>query len=555
MTKAKRVVLIGFSGAGKSTTGTLLADRLGWSFVDTDAGIAAEFGCSVPEIFASEGEEIFRAAERTHLLDGLKADHVVIATGGGAVVAVELWTEELLLDPETLVIALDADPATVFDRLTAQQAAEGDAVGRPMLAGDNPLARIADLKIKRQSAYDRADLTLIVDRISPESVVAEIVSLPCFEISNEGPAVTLTVANAESQIFIEPGITERTGELIRARWPKSERAWIVSDANVGPIHGTSLRAALSASGFAVQQRDVPAGESSKSWTTAGKLLDWLLLGGIERSDVVIALGGGVIGDLAGFVAASVLRGVPLVQIPTSLLAMVDSSVGGKTGINHSTGKNLIGAFYQPPLVLIDPRYLQTLRPRELRSGWAEIVKHAFIQPSTPGGERADLLRLLERNTKALNRLAEPATTYAILRNVALKAAVVAADERETGIRAYLNFGHTVGHAIEAAGYRYLHGEAIAVGLTAAMRIGEEIGASSSGQTAQMDRLLEAFGLPESAQADQQTVLSKMKSDKKRASGVQRWVMPRETGGVELRTDVPLSVVNNVLAQLLRPVDD
>jgi 3-dehydroquinate synthetase len=206
-------------------------------------------------------------------------------------------------------------------------------------------------------------------------------------------------------------------------------------------------------------------------------------------------------------------------------------------------------------VLIDPRYLQTLRPRELRSGWAEIVKHAYIQPSTPGGERADLLRLLERNTVALNRLAEPATTYAIRRNVALKAAVVEADERETGIRAYLNFGHTVGHAIEAAGYRYLHGEAIAVGLTAAMRIGEQIGASSPDQTAQMDRLLEAFGLPESAQADQQTVLAKMKSDKKRASGVQRWVMPREIGGVELRTDIPLSVVNNVLAQLLRPIAD
>jgi len=201
------------------------------------------------------------------------------------------------------------------------------------------------------------------------------------------------------------------------------------------MHGPKLQANLEASGFSVLQKDVPAGESSKSWGTAGELLDWLLNGGIERSDVVIALGGGVIGDLAGFVAASVLRGVPLVQIPTSLLAMVDSSVGGKTGINQAAGKNLIGAFYQPPIVLIDPEFLKTLPIRELRSGWSEIVKHAFIQPSTPGGERADLLRFLERNVQALNRLDEPAITYAIRRNVALKAAVVEADERETGIRA------------------------------------------------------------------------------------------------------------------------
>jgi len=554
MTTAKRVVLIGFSGAGKSTIGRLLADRLGWAFIDTDAGIAAEFGRSVPEIFAHDGELAFRAAERSHLLAALATRHAVIATGGGAVMDSAVWADDVLGDRETLAIALDVDPSTVFRRLTSQQAAEGAAVERPMLASADPLARIDQLKTTRQTAYDRADLTLIVDNVSPGEIVDEIIALLSLGPRSLLPAVTLSVANAQSRIFIEPGIAAYAGQLIRAQWPESERAWIVSDANVGPMHGPALQASLKASDFSVHQHNVPAGESSKSWVTAGELLDWQLRGGVERSDVVIALGGGVIGDLAGFVAASVLRGVPLVQIPTSLLAMVDSSVGGKTGVNHAAGKNLIGAFYQPPLILIDPHYLQTLPPRELRSGWAEIIKHAFIQPSTPGGERADLLRLLERNAASLNRLAEPATTYAIRRNVALKAAVVAADERESGVRAYLNFGHTIGHAIEAAGYRYLHGEAIAVGLTAAMRIGQEIGASTGNQTAQMDRLLEAFGLPQSARADHQLVLDKMKSDKKRAHGVQRWVMPRKSGGVELRTDVSLSVVNNVLAQVLKPTD-
>jgi 3-dehydroquinate synthase len=295
---------------------------------------------------------------------------------------------------------------------------------------------------------------------------------------------------------------------------------------------------------------VPAGESSKSWATAGDLIDWVLNGGIERGDIVLALGGGVVGDLAGFVAAIALRGVPLVQVPTSLLAMVDSSVGGKTGINHSTGKNLIGAFWQPPLVLIDPSLLKTLPDRELRSGWAEIVKHAFIQPSTPGGERADLTRFLERNLDALKRLDEPATTYLIRRNVALKAAVVESDERESGIRAYLNFGHTIGHAIEASGYRYLHGEAIAVGLRAAMRIGKEMGLAEASQEATLDRLLIGLGLPTTAEASEAEVLAKMTSDKKRAQGVQRWVLPTIAGGVELRSDVPDAAVRTALRTVL-----
>jgi shikimate kinase/3-dehydroquinate synthase len=552
MIAAQRVILIGFSGAGKSTTGRLLAERLDWSFVDTDADIAAEFGCSVPEIFARDGESVFRAAERAHLLCALSKQRTIVATGGGAPIDPALWTEGLLSHPETLVIALDADPATVFQRLSAQQAAEGESVGRPMLAGDDPLAKISALKSTRQAVYDRAGVTIIAEGVSPAQLVDEVVSLPSLSNAEPTPTVTLRVANAESKIYIEPGVRARAVELVRAAWPKAQRVWIISDANVGPLHAPELQSILETADFDVRRRDVPSGESSKSWGTTGELLDWLLNGGIERTDVIIALGGGVIGDLAGFVAATVLRGVPLVQMPTSLLAMVDSSVGGKTGINQAAGKNLIGAFYQPPLVLIDPDYLQTLPERERRSGWAEIVKHAFIQPATPGGERADLLRFLERNADALNRLEEPAITYAIRRNVALKAAVVQADERETGIRAYLNFGHTLGHAIEASGYRYLHGEAIAVGLSAAMRIGESIGASTPEQTARMDRLLTAFGLPKTAEADAPTVLAKMKSDKKRARGVQRWVMPKASGGVEIRADVPPEAVVAALEQVLTP---
>jgi 3-dehydroquinate synthase len=262
--------------------------------------------------------------------------------------------------------------------------------------------------------------------------------------------------------------------------------------------------------------------------------------------VVIALGGGVVGDLAGFVAATVLRGVGLVQVPTSLLACVDSSVGGKTGIDHLAGKNLIGAFYQPPLVVVDPSLLRTLPPRELTSGWAEIVKHALIQPSTPGGESADLLSFLERNADHLLALEEPATSYLIRRNVALKAAVVEADEREQGIRAYLNFGHTLGHAIEAAGYTLLHGEAIAIGMRAAARLGIAMGTFDEAGLQRLDALLDRYGLPATTDADPDRVLSLIGSDKKRAAGRQRWVLPLSAGGVTIRDDVPEAMVREAL---------
>ena len=197
----------------------------------------------------------------------------------------------------------------------------------------------------------------------------------------------------------------------------------------------------------------------------------------------------------GFVAATVLRGIGLVQVPTSLLAAVDSSVGGKTGINHAAGKNLIGAFFQPPLVLVDTALLRTMPARELRSGWAEIVKHAVIQRSTPGGERGDLPTVLERNAARLLALEEPALSYVVWRNIALKAAVVAADERETGIRAFLNFGHTLGHAIEAADYQLLHGEAVALGMRAAAELGVRCGTCEAADAERIGRLIDLFDLP------------------------------------------------------------
>lgn len=260
-------------------------------------------------------------------------------------------------------------------------------------------------------------------------------------------------------------------------------------------------------------------------------------GGVERGDVAVAAGGGVTGDLMGFAAATVLRGIGLVQVPTTLLSMVDSSVGGKTGINHPGGKNLIGAFYQPSLVVVDPAFLITLPGREMRSGFAEIIKHAAIQASTPGGEGDFLYRVLERNAARLLALEEPLTSWVIRQNISLKAAVVEADEKEARLRQILNFGHTIGHGIEAAGYSLLHGEAVAVGMIAAMAIAVEKGLVLAADRDRLVSLISAYGLPTSARVDPGDVRRKMAHDKKKSAGMQQWIMPLPEGGVEIRTDI------------------
>jgi 3-dehydroquinate synthase len=539
----QRIVLIGFSGTGKSSIGRQLALRLGWTAIDTDRAIEIAAFKTIPEIFASDGETAFRDIERQVLLRSLDCATAVIATGGGAVIGEEVWTSDTLLAPGTLTVALDSSPEVILNRLRSQQAMSNETIERPLLATTDPLRRITDLKRTRQPTYDRADLTLVTDSMSESDVVNQIASLV---IKSSEPDVVLDAPGGRSRINVRPGIVEQTGALVSAQWPRARQAFVITDANVGPLHGDRVRVSLELAGLTVQTITVPAGEGSKGWESAGSVIGTMLEGGIQRNDVVVALGGGVIGDLAGFAAAVVLRGVGIVQIPTSLLAMVDSSVGGKTGVNHSTGKNLIGAFYQPPLVLADPEILRTLPERELTQGWAEVVKHAVIQPSTPDRFRSDLFGFLQRNRDNLVGLREPALTYAIRRNIALKASVVEADEREANLRAILNYGHTIGHAIEAAEYRYLHGEAISVGIHAANRIAALEGRIDVDREREIGNLLSAFGLPGRASFDPDVVRERMKSDKKSTAGRQTWVLPTGPNGVELTTGVSNESIDSAL---------
>jgi shikimate kinase / 3-dehydroquinate synthase len=540
-----RIILIGFSGTGKTSVACRLAERLGWSAADSDLEIERHWGATIPAIFRDQGEAAFRSSERAILKNLLSRDQVVIATGGGAAVDPEAWDQEMLGSDGTLVVTLDASPETMLARLQRQAADEGAAVERPLLAGADPLERIRDLKSARQANYDRAHLTVSSDGITVDQVADEMAEIA--GIAGGQPLnFRLDAASGASEIRVGPGAISRIGDWVRERWPKARRSWIVTDGNVGPLHAAVTEDYLRAAGLAVSTHAVAPGEGSKSLATAGELYDWLLDGGVERGDVIVALGGGVVGDLAGFVAATVLRGIGLVQVPTSLLAAVDSSVGGKTGINHAAGKNLIGAFFQPPLVIVDTAILRTMPARERRSGWAEVVKHAVIQRSTPGGKRGDLAQVLARNAARLARIENPVTSYVVWRNIALKAAVVAADERETGIRVFLNFGHTLGHAIEAADYQLLHGEAVALGMRAASELGVLCGTCSQQEAEKIGRLVDLFDLPSSAPLDETRVIARLGSDKKRVAGQQRYILPVDGGGVVIRDDVTDEAVRNAL---------
>ncbi|HET7035463.1 MAG TPA: 3-dehydroquinate synthase [Thermomicrobiaceae bacterium] len=542
----RRIVLIGLSGTGKSSVGARLAALLGFDFVDSDTEVARRFALPIAEIFARYGEPVFRAAEREVLRSAGERCDVVIATGGGAVVDPANWGA---LRPGSFLVHLTGSPEQIVWRLRTQVAQQPDE-RRPLLEQGDPVAALARLWSERARLYQQADVAVDTDGRSIEDLAVLIAELAA-EHAAAGliPATSIDVPTGRSDIYAAPGMLAHLGELARRRWPDARRAWIISDDHVLPRWGGATAVALQRADFAVREHAVPAGESSKSLVRLEELLDWLLAGKLDRRDIVVALGGGVVGDLAGFAAAIALRGVGLVQVPTSLLAMVDSGVGGKTAINHRLGKNLIGAFYQPELVLADTATLETLPPRERRAGWAEIVKHAMIERTATGAVEAALLFLLERSDE--RQLAEPDFIAGIVRrNVLIKAAVVRQDEREDGLRRILNYGHTLGHAMEAAGYRYLHGEAVALGMRAAARISLSLGRTEPEIVARQNALLDRLGLPERFEGNLADVLERMTHDKKAVAGTLTWVLlAREAGQVELSRGVPLGLVEEVAAAL------
>ena len=341
-------------------------------------------------------------------------------------------------------------------------------------------------------------------------------------------------------IHIGAGLLGQPGLLLPHLQQK--RVAVVTNTTVAPLYLDRLVAMLQASGVAVTPIVLPDGEAYKNWETLNLIFDALLTQRAERKTTLIALGGGVIGDMTGFAAASYQRGVPFIQIPTTLLSQVDSSVGGKTGINHPLGKNMIGAFYQPKVVLADTDTLKTLPPRELSAGLAEVIKYGLIWD-------AEFLTWLEANMDKLRALDPAAITHAIYRSCEIKAQVVGQDEREGGIRAILNLGHTFGHAIETGmGYgNWLHGEAVGAGMVMAAETSRRLGWLSDADVARTRALIRAAGLPDVApDLGVDTYLEYMGHDKKVEGGKMRFVLLKKLGEAVITADVPTDVLTGVL---------
>jgi shikimate kinase/3-dehydroquinate synthase len=499
--------LIGFMAAGKSTVGPMIAELLGRRWVDLDARVEAAAGRKIPAIFEAEGEMGFRRREAQALREVCAERDVVVSCGGGApVFGDNLARMRRAGVTASLLVGLD----DVLRR--------ADSSTRPLLAGGREQAE--RLLGERQEVYRSAEICVETGGRAPAEVAAELARRAPLHLGD----VAVRLEHGATPIHLAP--LARAGELLAELCPEARVAALVSDENVARA-GHLARAASAVAGAGVRPVEIviPPGEESKTLAQVERVASSCVAGGLDRRSAVLAVGGGVVGDLAGFAASMLYRGVACAQLPTTLLAMVDSSIGGKTGVDLPAGKNLVGAFWQPRFVLADVTTLATLPPRELAAAYAEVLKYGLL------GDAA-LFEALERDGPP------PAEGLASLvaRCAAHKARVVAADERElTGARATLNLGHTFGHAVElASGYRLLHGEAVAVGLVAAAEVSARLGLAPVGLAARVKGALARCGLAAELDAwRRRSVVALAAADKKRQGGRIRFVALEDVGRTRL----------------------
>lgn len=525
------IVLVGFMGTGKTTVGKQVAARLGFTFIDLDETIEQEEKMTVPEIFAQYGEPYFRRKECETIKKLLMCQNAVIATGGGAVVHDNNLD---LLRQIGRVICLTAEPSTILRRVSQR-------TNRPLLACDDQEKRIVTLLEQRQKYYCQADSMVSTDSLSVKEVVEQIV---CCRQSEEFQRVHLDLAEKSYDIEIVADSWELLREWL-AKQKFSRRALLVSDDIVGPLYGETVCQILADGGLDVERCYFPSGEASKCLTEANRIFTKAIQSGLDRQSLIVALGGGVTGDMAGFVAATYLRGVPFLQIPTSLLAQVDSSVGGKVAVDHELGKNLIGAFYQPRHVYMNLAVLDTLEPRQFQAGMAEIIKYGLLADQ-------ELFEYLESHSAEILALDKTALAFLVRRCCEIKGTFVMADAGEHSIRLALNLGHTIGHAVEAAShFRYLHGEAIAIGLVGSCYLSEQLFGLSHEITERVVNLLAVYGLPDKATGVERSVVEDyLLRDKKSVDHHIRWILLKEIGDWEVHSAVPEERVAAVLTKLL-----
>ncbi|NNC97932.1 MAG: 3-dehydroquinate synthase [Gammaproteobacteria bacterium] len=526
------IILVGPMGAGKSAVGKLLASRLSRQFHDTDHNIVARTGVDISYIFEKEGEEGFRKRETEVIGQLCSKSNVLISTGGGSVVK-----------PENRKIIAESGYVIYLHASVAQQARRTKKKdNRPLLRSDDPKKILARLMQEREFLYrDVADLVIQTDGQKVPKVVESI--LNAMEKVN-----TKKPDSSQTNISVSTKSRKYNATVINCEFEDdqalaklaAEPLVVVTDENLDKVYREKIEPLLNPAAWLV----VPASESSKSFDHYQWLLNELLALGVKRDTTLVGLGGGVVGDLTGFVAATFMRGMRLVHIPTSLLAMVDSSIGGKTGINMPQGKNLIGSIYQPFGVLCNLRFLKTLPEREYISGLAEVVKYGLIYD-------IDLLELLEQNCDSIRMRDLAVLSKIVQRCIAIKAEIVEKDEQDHGLRMLLNFGHTFGHAIEAlqeySGFK--HGEAVAIGMCMAADLSSELGHLKQSELSRVKRIISSLGLPTAwNEFNIQNFISLTKGDKKNTSDTQRFILLKALGEAYIDESVSNVQLKKILSQ-------
>jgi shikimate kinase/3-dehydroquinate synthase len=510
---SERVFVSGPMGSGKSQVAKALAQLWGEPAVDLDQRIEQRAAASVEEIFERRGEQGFRAIERETLEQVLAEGARIVALGGGTVTQVALRRRLLA---EGTLITLRAPLATLCARV-------GAGAGRPLLRGEDVAARLERILEARAEAYAECHAEIDTDGRDLSSIAQDIDG-----VVSDAPIV-VPLGLRTYRVEVGPGVRHAAPARARSA-ARGSHVIVVTDTGVEEPWAARVRAALAQAGYQVVPVCLEAGEQHKNIRSIERIWDAALDGQVDRDALVLAVGGGVVGDMAAFAASTILRGVALGQLPTTLLSMVDSSVGGKTGIDRAQGKNLIGSFFQPRFVLCDVETLTTLPLAERRSGLAEVVKTAWLDSEAS-------VALLERRAEDLLAGDLEATGEAVRMCIKLKARIVTEDERETGVRATLNLGHTVGHAIEAAGGfgGLRHGECVALGMVAAFRLAERLGHGSAAASQRVTELLRRLELPTDVDRhlDDRT-LAFMHADKKRKGGKVRFIVPGAPGRTELR---------------------
>ena len=515
----RSIVLTGFMATGKTAVGRCLARELGREFVDMDQVIEAREGQKVRAVFQKRGEVYFRALEAALCAELGQREGLVVATGGGSLVL----PENRARFAGAYVVCLDATTEAVLARV-------GDIRERPMLAGAaSPALRVAELLAARRTAYEQIAVHVDTTGKTVAAVAAEVGAM--FRAQSAiGQASTLDVATPEGAyaIYLGAGLLGGVGQVLAELGDFSRRCALVTNPTVGGLYAARVVESLRAAGFAPEVIEIPTGERHKTLATVSGVYDRLVELRLDRRSPLLALGGGVVGDLAGFTAATFLRGLPFVQLPTTLLAMVDSSVGGKVAVDHPGGKNLVGAFKQPRAVLADTATLATLPAGEWHCGLAETVKHAII------GDAA----LFERWETGEDYRATVQDWLAA--SIRVKVAIVGRDPFEQGERLKLNLGHTFGHALEVlANYEMNHGDAVAVGLACAARLARRLGLCPAEFVERLDGVMLRLGLPARVPAAyaSEDMLAAMQADKKRLDGKLRFVLPRGLGDVVVVGDI------------------